>query len=150
MHCHPEIRTWWRIHDSNGWSLGVRIKVKGQPTADNSWLYNDSAQVQLPCGSVGITLHYVYARRNQWMYRWSNVHVLCKVLESLDCCCPIASYLIWYMYIEHTIVVLFVNNNSNMYLLWTSWICRHRCWAKSSTALTIPAPSGHPRRVTLP
>ena len=35
MHCHPEVRTWRRIHDSNGWSLEVRIKVKGQPTADN-------------------------------------------------------------------------------------------------------------------
>ena len=36
-----------------------RIKVRGQPTANNGWLYNDSAQVQLLCSGVGIALHYV-------------------------------------------------------------------------------------------
>ena len=33
-------------------------------TADKGWLYNDSAPDQLLCSSVGIALHYVYARRN--------------------------------------------------------------------------------------
>ena len=37
--------------------------------ADNGWLHNDTAQDQLPCSVVGIALHYVYARRNQWLYR---------------------------------------------------------------------------------
>ena len=51
-------------------AYGPRIKVKGQPTADNGrWLYNDSAQVQLLCSSVGIALLYVFAWRNQWLYR---------------------------------------------------------------------------------
>ena len=67
------------------WSSALTIKVKGQSNADNGWLHNGSAPDKLPCSSVGIALHYVYTRRNQWMYRWTNVYALCELLD----CCPI-------------------------------------------------------------
>ena len=48
-----------------------------------------SAQDELPCSSVCIPLRYVYATRNQWLYRSANVHVLCKLgllSHSVDSC----------------------------------------------------------------
>ena len=49
--------------------------TRSRPISSDGWLYNDSAQDQLPCSSVGIALHYVlYARRNQLLYRWTNVY----------------------------------------------------------------------------
>ena len=44
---------WWGA----AWKFVPRIKVKGQPTADNGWLHDDSAQGQPLCTSVGIPLH---------------------------------------------------------------------------------------------
>ena len=43
-----------------------RSKVNILPT---TWLYNSSAQDELPCSSICIPLRHVYARRNQWLYR---------------------------------------------------------------------------------
>ena len=74
------------------WSSPPRIKVEGQSNADNGWLHNGSAPNQPPCSGVGIALYYVYARRNHWLYRWTNVY------ELLDCCCPIyITYVEWRM-----------------------------------------------------
>ena len=49
--------------------LRSKVKRVSESNADNGWLHNGSAPNKLPCSSIGIALHYVYARRNHWLYR---------------------------------------------------------------------------------
>ena len=53
-----------------GWSFGVRPQnqtVKGQPTTDNAG--GIMTQHKISCLAAVLVSHYVYVRRNQWLYR---------------------------------------------------------------------------------